>query len=450
MSATRTSRSFDSIEGVALAKRELIEALPPDGVAVLNADDPRVAAVPRSASGPHGHLRLFRRRRRAGEDVELRRRWRRASACGGVRFESPLAGRHGVLNVLAGHRGGRRLRHRAGAADGSRAHACEPGRCAASAWSIDGITILNDCYNSNPEAVARHGGRAAGTPARRRIAVLGEMLELGRSAEPLHRDVGQLCRGVAGLMCSLGYAALPATWSRRPCARACRRRRVLFRRSRRRPGICRASLAREGDAILFKGSRGVAVEQALERLLALSASESCCTACSTSSCFPSSARSASFGYVTFRTAFASLTALFLCIVLGPVADRQAARIPDRTAHPRGRAEVAPEESRHADHGRRPDHDLDRDPDAALGGPAQSLCLGGAVRPGELRRHRLFRRLRQDPQAPQPGLTARQEVRCCRCWWLSCSAASAAGDARARRSTRPTSTFRSSSNSSRTC
>ena len=102
-----------------------------------------------------------------------------------------------------------------------------------------------------------------------------------------------------------------------------------------------------------------------------------------------------FRYTTFRTAFASLTALFLCIALGPVADQQAARVSDRAVHPRGRPEVAPEKGRHADHGRRPDHHLDRVPTllwADLRYPYVWIALAGAA---GLRLDRLPGRLRQD-------------------------------------------------------
>ena len=72
----------------------------------------------------------------------------------------------------------------------------------------DGITILNDCYNSNPEAVRAMLDVLRDTPARRRIAVLGEMLELGRWAEPLHRDVGSYAaeRGIDVLVGIRGAA----------------------------------------------------------------------------------------------------------------------------------------------------------------------------------------------------------------------------------------------------
>ena len=78
-----------------------------------------------------------------------------------------------------------------------------------------GILVFNDCYNSNPDAVRAMLDVVRDTPARRRIAVLGEMLELGRWAEPLHRDVGNYAAecgidvlvGIRGAACYMVDAA---------------------------------------------------------------------------------------------------------------------------------------------------------------------------------------------------------------------------------------------------
>jgi UDP-N-acetylmuramoyl-tripeptide--D-alanyl-D-alanine ligase len=129
-----------------------------------------------------------------------------------------------------------------------------------------GVTILNDCYNSNPDAVRAMLDVLRDTPARRRIAVLGEMLELGRWAEPLHRDVGNYA-AVCGIDVLVGIRGAAnqmvdaATRAGLPAGAA------LFFDDPTEAGRALRTLAQPGDAILFKGSRGVHVERALEQFL---------------------------------------------------------------------------------------------------------------------------------------------------------------------------------------
>ena len=256
--------AFGSIEGVALAKRELIEELPGDGVAVLNADDPLVAAF---AKIYHGRVVTFG----LGETADVRAENVDAGASSvrfryrGLAFESPLAGRHGLSNVLAGLAVAEVFGIRpARLVDAVRT--LEPEEMRGERLEHKGVVIWNDCYNSNPEAVRAMIDVLRTTPARRRVAVLGEMLELGRSTEPLHRDIGRFVatqgidvligiRGAARFMVDeavgAGLSDSAAYFFDDPAAAGDFLRRFL----------------REGDAVLFKGSRGVRVEQALERFL---------------------------------------------------------------------------------------------------------------------------------------------------------------------------------------
>ncbi|MGH7635633.1 MAG: UDP-N-acetylmuramoyl-tripeptide--D-alanyl-D-alanine ligase, partial [Gemmatimonadaceae bacterium] len=180
--------NFDSIDEVAAAKRELVEALPGDGVAVLNADDARVAAFAGAFAGRSVTFGLSKNADVRAEDVETSFDGSRFRV-GETRFRSPLAGRAGILNVLAaiavasvyGIPAERLV---------DAAAAVEPGTMRGERFTHHGILIYNDCYNSNPEAVRAMVDVLRDAPARRRIAVLGEMLELGRWAEPLHRGVG--------------------------------------------------------------------------------------------------------------------------------------------------------------------------------------------------------------------------------------------------------------------
>jgi UDP-N-acetylmuramoyl-tripeptide--D-alanyl-D-alanine ligase len=128
-----------------------------------------------------------------------------------------------------------------------------------------GMTILNDCYNSNPEAARAMVDVLGATPARRRIAVLGEMLELGPLAEPLHREVGSYVAG-RGIDVLIGIRGA-SRHTVEEAVRAGMSGAAYFFEDPRAAGDFLRKEAREGDAVLFKGSRGVAVEKAMERLL---------------------------------------------------------------------------------------------------------------------------------------------------------------------------------------
>jgi UDP-N-acetylmuramoyl-tripeptide--D-alanyl-D-alanine ligase len=255
---------FDSIEGVALAKRELIEALPADGVAVLNADDPRVS---RFGEIHPGRTVTFG----FGENADVRGEIISAGVAGtrfravGMELETSLSGHHAVMNLLAAVAVARVFQVApAGIAEAVRTFAV--GKMRGERFEHDGVTIWNDCYNSNPEAAVAMLDVLAGTPARQRVAVLGEMLELGRSAESLHRDVGRYVaeRGIDVLIGVRGAANAMVDEARR---RGMSDGAAHFFEDPVAAGDFVRQVVQPGDAVLFKGSRGVAVERALERLL---------------------------------------------------------------------------------------------------------------------------------------------------------------------------------------
>jgi UDP-N-acetylmuramoyl-tripeptide--D-alanyl-D-alanine ligase len=257
---------FDSIEGIAAAKRELIEGLPPDGVAVLNADDPRVSRFGEAHPGRSVTFGFSEAADVRAENVKYGAAGSRFRALG-VDFESALSGRHAVMNLLAAIA----VAHVFGIA-------AERLRPAVASFTVgnmrgqrtlhQGIVIWNDCYNSNPEAAQAMLDVLVETPAVRRIAVLGEMLELGSSGAELHRQVGQYAgRYAAGrrvdLLIGVGGAA-------RAMVEAARQAGVEaeFFEDPAEAGDRARQVARSGDAVLFKGSRGVKVEKALERFTA--------------------------------------------------------------------------------------------------------------------------------------------------------------------------------------
>ena len=256
--------AFDSIDGIAAAKRELIDSLPPDGIAILNADDPRVA---RFSDGRAGRTITFGLSEDAdirAEDVELLSESSRFRV-GDVQFETRLPGRPGILNVLAGIAV-------AGVYEISPKHLPEvvaalvPGKMRGERFTIHGIQILNDCYNSNPDAARAMLGVLRDTPGRRRIAVLGEMLELGRWSECLHRDVGRYV-AECGIHVLVGIRGAARFTVDAAVEAGLAVDAAYFFDDPANAGDYLRQIAQEGDAILFKGSRGTRVELALERFL---------------------------------------------------------------------------------------------------------------------------------------------------------------------------------------
>lgn len=211
---------FGSRAAIAQAKSELPAALPPDGLAVLNADDPVVAAM---AAGTRARVVRVGRADSAqvrAVDIRLDDAGRAAFtlACpdGAVEVELGLVGEHHVGNALAvaavARECGMALPELAAALAAARP---------VSRWRMevterpDGVTVVNDAYNANPDSMraalrtlARLADGAGGH--RRSVAVLGSMLELGAESDAGHAEVGELVRtlGIDELVV-VGELALP-------------------------------------------------------------------------------------------------------------------------------------------------------------------------------------------------------------------------------------------------
>jgi len=256
--------SFDSIDGIAAAKRELIEGLSPNGVAVLNADDPRVvrfAEIHEGRAVTFGFSDSANVRACSVEYSATGTRFRAA----GVYFETALAGKHAVMNLLAAIAVAQVL----GIAPEKLREPVRTftlGRMRGERLEHNGIVIWNDCYNSNPEAAQSMLDVLRQTPARRRIAVLGEMLELGKASHQLHRQLGRYA-AQQGIDILIGVRGHAKSMIEAAAAAGLPETGLYFFDTAGEAGELVRRIAQPGDAILFKGSREVAVERALEVLL---------------------------------------------------------------------------------------------------------------------------------------------------------------------------------------
>jgi UDP-N-acetylmuramoyl-tripeptide--D-alanyl-D-alanine ligase len=174
--------------------------------------------------------------------------------------ETSLVGTHNVYNLLAAaavaiDRG--IAPAQAAAAVGSLKPADKRGQIE----RVGEVTVLNDCYNSNPKALQSMVDALAAMPASRRIVVAGEMLELGPSGEELHRDCGRYIaqRGIDCIVGVRGLAQSLVEGARAAGANA------QFVATPEEAGDWLARQTRKGDVVLLKASRGVKLERALER-----------------------------------------------------------------------------------------------------------------------------------------------------------------------------------------
>ena len=244
------TETFGTLEEVASAKGELVEALPDNGQAVLNAGDPLVVAMASRTSagivtfGGGGDVRA----ESVALDDELRPSFRLVSPWGTAAVRLGVRGEHMIDNALAA---------------ASAALVCAVpldgvaealGTAVLSRWRMDlvrlrsGALVVNDAYNANPTSMAAALRALVRLPARRRVAVLGLMAELGPSSDEEHRAVGAEARKLGVEVSGVGIAAYGGT-------------------TVGDVDDVRAALGTlgEGDAVLLKGSRVAG----LERLVAL-------------------------------------------------------------------------------------------------------------------------------------------------------------------------------------
>jgi UDP-N-acetylmuramoyl-tripeptide--D-alanyl-D-alanine ligase len=263
----------DGIEGIARAKYELVEALPEDGIAFLNCDDERV----RRFGDGLGERAVFYG---AGECAAVRAVGIAEVGADGVVFtvtaggerasvQLRMLGRHNVLNALAaiavGLKSGMTLAECAAALEGLRS-GDRRGEIVEWQGAAGGgsATLINDSYNSNPQALDAMVDALLAMPlgeGGRHIVVAGEMLELGAEGAALHAACGrrmaqrgvEIVVGVRGLAKDLVDAAAGME--------------VLFVATPEEAGAWLREHVRAGDVVLLKGSRGVKLERALAVLM---------------------------------------------------------------------------------------------------------------------------------------------------------------------------------------
>jgi UDP-N-acetylmuramoyl-tripeptide--D-alanyl-D-alanine ligase len=257
---------FGTVQAIAEAKSEILAGLSSDGFIVANADDPEVTRI----SKRHGarvvwyglgaeHAEIRARHIVPEPDGAVGSRFELTAGETSVAVRLPLHGLYNVENCVAAAACawalGLSLEEIAAAVAGVKPASMR----GVVHRSEKGFLLIDDSYNSNPDAVGKALESAAALPAERRVAVLGDMLELGPEGPRFHREAGEQAAqlgfsvvGVGELSRELAAGAGPeALWL--PDAEAA--------------AEWAATEIRRGDVVLVKGSRGVKLDRVVRRLL---------------------------------------------------------------------------------------------------------------------------------------------------------------------------------------
>jgi UDP-N-acetylmuramoyl-tripeptide--D-alanyl-D-alanine ligase len=270
---------FASVEEIALAKRELIEGLSGrKSLAVLNADDPLVAAFASHAPGRVLNYGIDNAADYRAEAIENR------GALGSVfvlvengrrtRLELALPGRHVVCNALAALAAASAWGIGAAEAHGVLRTLHAPAMRGELLRFSNGAALINDSYNSSPAALHAMISVLAATPGyRRRILAAGEMRELGATSAQLHREAGKFAVETGKIDWVVGVEGDAAQIVEGAVAAGVPRSQTKIFGSSEEAAKFLTDFVAPGDLLLVKGSRGVKMERIVERLLAIYASE---------------------------------------------------------------------------------------------------------------------------------------------------------------------------------
>ncbi len=251
-----------TLQGVARAKFEMVDAGSPDMRIVINADDPVLVAEARKHSRSIVTFGILNPATFTAENVEILRDGSSLVTIEGHRFRSNLFGKHQVYNILAGYAVARTLGYSFDSTNTEKiAFSSAPMRgqiipCA-------GVTFIADCYNANPDSVKLGLESFSLIPeSGRRVLILGDMLELGEKAEQYHREIGRKLANIRFDLAVLvgpvsAYTLMAAIDAGVPSPRL-KHFADAATCAREMLGMIQA-----GDLVYVKGSRGIGLEVVL-------------------------------------------------------------------------------------------------------------------------------------------------------------------------------------------
>ena len=259
-----------TIERIQQAKAEIVEGMKVGGIAVLNADDHRVAEMSALSRGSAVTFGIDNQADVMARDIDFEgfgtTSFALITKVGEERVSFPLNGRHNIMNSLAAAAVGYSLGMSVEQIGRALASVESPPQRGEILRFAAGFTVINDSYNSNPDALLSmvqtlvEGSEGA----KRRVVVAGEMLELGDDAQRLHIETGEkiaasdvdILIGVRGLGRQLIDGAKEAGL-----------KNAIFAEDSDAAGRLLVDEIKQGDVVLVKGSRGVRTEKVIEQLL---------------------------------------------------------------------------------------------------------------------------------------------------------------------------------------
>jgi UDP-N-acetylmuramoyl-tripeptide--D-alanyl-D-alanine ligase len=265
---------FSSVDEIALAKRELIEGLNGrESTAVLNADDPRVAAFGPYAPGRVLTYGIEKPAFFTADEIEDRGALGSAfdyvSPEGRVRLELMVPGRHAISNALAALAAASVWNIGAAEAQSVFRALRAPSMRGELLRFSNGAALINDSYNSSPAALQAMTELLAATPNyHRRILAAGEMRELGAASPELHREAGRFAAKTGKIDWVIGVAGDAAQIVEGALEAGLPRAQTKFFPTPEEAAEFLGTLVVAGDLLLVKGSRGVKMERIVEALIA--------------------------------------------------------------------------------------------------------------------------------------------------------------------------------------
>jgi len=263
-------QGFGSIENIAKEKASLLKHLQPDNMAVINADSPILRkhinasdSVIFFGNSADAHLRLTDRGHDEGQSwFEINNK---------DRFVLGLDGKHNALNAMAAIAIGRKVGLMDEQINAGLAR-CKPADMRMTRCDVGDITVFNDSYNANPDSMiaALNTFKELTQNSLRRVVVFGEMLELGSQTSLLHQEVVDALIEIDKHTEVDHVLLIGNAWTEsiNDLRKAWGEHRVKFSTALDdESATCEAARISNGDAVLLKGSRGIAVERVLDAIM---------------------------------------------------------------------------------------------------------------------------------------------------------------------------------------